>query len=380
MAGIYINIEDSGIHLGLRRSKIKAVQDYAQAMCQELRFYAESLGKNETIETLYVGGALHLVPRDILSTIIEAVFVHFDASPIQEVTADLEPHAVQNDALVHLQTLGFNRINILARSFFDEDLKKLECTYRSKDVHELIECVQGHGFKKLSLELSYDIDEQPFEYWAANLEKVVYRNITHVSVRSHKEHALVEMPRQLTCCFFFPELSDVMIQRFSFAMEYLNESGLDQYLFMDFATEESQCRHYLLHAYQSNILGVGPGAHSFWWHGPSHTKAHRWSNVDNIERYISLLKQREYPIEARSACNLDELANEHIMLMLQTEQGIHTEILESDYGVDLYSEKIEELAWLESECWIHPVRNNRIRLTPLGRVNSYHLIPKLLLK
>lgn len=189
----------------------------------------------------------------------------------------------------------------------------------------------------------------------------------------------MSLPRQLTCCFFFPELDELNQERFSFAMNYLQEAGYEQYVLMEFATEERQSHHTMLHLHQANMLGIGSNAHSFWWRGGSQSQAHRWSNVDNIERYVALLKQRELPVDAKSLFDLDKLANEYILLNIQTTDGINTERLESDYGVDLYSEKIEQLAQLESEGWIEPVRNNRVRLTTEGRIHCFHVIPKLLL-
>ena len=379
MAGIYINIEESGGYLGMQQAKLQAMQSYNRALCKEVAHYAESHGSNETIESVYVSGPLHLIPPDTFARLIETVFVEFDTGNIQEITADLEPEAVTDERLHLLESLGFTRLNLLSRSFFDEDLKRLECTYRAHDLHTAIERIQGAAFNQLSTELYYDIGDQPFEYWAANFEKVVHLKVDHVSLRSHKETARVGLPRQLACCFFFPELEELLIERLAFAMDYLREAGYEQYLLMEFAQEASRSRHAMLHVYQANMLGIGPGAHSFWWHGASHSKAHRWANVDNIAQYIALLKQRELPVDSRSVFGLDHLANDFIMLTLQTPEGIDTQVLETEYGVDLYSEKIDVLAWLESEGWIEPVRNGKIRLSPTGRLHTYQIVPKLLL-
>ena len=380
MAGIYINIEHPRIPLGNPHGRKKSLMAYAGAIQKELTHYAESHGQHETIESVYVGGALHALPPDPFYAIIETLFVQFDTSNLQELVADLEPDIV-DDTLVHrLKAVGFNRVNLLARSFFDQDLQQLECLYRSKDLHAAIETIQDAGFKHCSVELCYDIEDQPFEYWAANLEKVVHRKINHLSLRSHKEYARIGLPRQLACCYHFPELGIQHAEWYTMAMEYLAQQEYEQYLLMEFAYDNAQCHHYLLHAYQANMLGIGPGAHSFWWHGTSHSKAFRWSNVDNINQYIALLEQRQLPLDTRSASSLDQLADDYIMLSIQTAGGIETEMLETEYGVDLFSDKIEELAWLEREGWINPIRNSRIRLTDAGRLHMYEIIPKLILE
>jgi len=379
MAGIYINIEDAEGYLSKHQTQIHVLERYTRALCREIIHYAASHGQNETIESLYVAGPIHLLPFDSLQRLFQAVFSEFDTSNIQEVTVDLEPGAVSEAYLSQLESIAVTRINLLVRSFFDDDLRRLECTYFAIDIQEAIEFIQKSNIPGLSVELYYDIEDQPFEYWGANLEKTSHRHIPHLSLRTSRESKLMSLPRQLTCCFFFPELGERAQERFSFAMNYLEEAGYQQYVLMEFAREERRSHHAMQHVHQSNMLGIGPNAHSFWWRGGSHSQAHRWSNADNIERYIALLKQRELPVDSKSLFDLDNLANEYILLNIQTIEGINTEQLESDYGVDLYSEKIEQLALLESEGWIEPVRNNRVRLTTEGRIHCYHVIPKLLL-
>ncbi len=379
MAGIYLNFENTKAHFRARPPNSSAVQQFVTAFNAEISSYAASHGQNETIESIYLGGEFHHLPVEALCHIVESLFAHFDTTNIHEIAADLEPDAVQEPLLLNLQALGFTRLNLLARSFFDDDLRYLGCTYQSKDVHSAIEDIQALDRIEAALELAYDIAPQPFEYWAANLEKVAHRGIEHLSLRDSRQNGIVELPRQMACCFSFPELEDRFLERAAFAMEYLPQHDYDQYLILEFARPGAQCDHYLMHVYQSNLLGLGPGAHSFWWHGTSHSRAHRWSNVDNISQYIALLKQRELPVDTRSAFDLDSLANDYMMLSIQTAGGINTEKLETEYGVDLYSEKITTLARLEREGWIEPIRNNRIILTDTGRLNCYHILPELVL-
>ncbi len=42
-------------------------------------------------------------------------------------------------------------------------------------------------------------------------------------------------------------------------------------------------------------------------------------------------------------------------------------------------ERIDEMAWLESEGLIEPVRNNRIRLTRTGKLHAAGVMTRLLI-
>ena len=76
----------------------------------------------------------------------------------------------------------------------------------------------------------------------------------------------------------------------------------------------------------------------------------------------------------------DALAGEHIMLRLRTADGLDLDHLETRYGVDLLYEKVEELAWLEAEGYLEPIRNGRVRLTNKGKFVCDAVTARLLLE
>jgi oxygen-independent coproporphyrinogen-3 oxidase len=73
------------------------------------------------------------------------------------------------------------------------------------------------------------------------------------------------------------------------------------------------------------------------------------------------------------------LANEYLMLRLRTADGLSLDHLEQRYGVDLLYEKLDELAWLETEGYIEPLRNSRLRLTDRGKLVCDSITEKLML-
>ena len=52
---------------------------------------------------------------------------------------------------------------------------------------------------------------------------------------------------------------------------------------------------------------------------------------------------------------------------------------ERDFGIDLYDERVDDLAWLESEGLIHPIRNDIVRLTDSGKSVCDMVTTKLML-
>ena len=72
------------------------------------------------------------------------------------------------------------------------------------------------------------------------------------------------------------------------------------------------------------------------------------------------------------------LADEHIMLKLRTQDGLSLNELEEKYGVDLLTERVQDLADLEEGGLIYPIRNQLVRLTDLGKTLCDTVTAKLL--
>ncbi len=215
------------------------------------------------------------------------------------------------------------------------------------------------------------------EYWAANLEKIVGLGIQHISLKGMPTYNLESAPDQLASCFSYPS-EQGQLDRFAFSSSYLNKAGFDHYVISAFGKPGHHSKQRELQLFHGNILGIGPGAHSFWWVNGSQSQANRWANVDNISYYSALLNQKELPVETRSLLDLDTLANEYTFLRVQHTDGLNLLRLESEYGVDLLTERIDELAWLESEGYIEPIRNNRVRLSEYGKTHCLDAYDRLI--
>ncbi len=378
MAGIYVNIKGSGLNGKPSGSALKSGIAYTKALCNELTYYAPTHGQNETIEAIHFGGSPDIIREEGIRTTMGTLFSSYDALHVNECSINLTPPLFDKQSLQGLAALGFNTVEIYAGSFFESDLAKLNLPHAPEDIHRVVKECRQVGIHNISIALNIDIANQPAEYWAANLEKAISLDIQQVSLKGMPVYNHEDMPAQLAECFSYPSDKLEQMDRYSFAAAYLGDFGLEHYVLSAFARPGHRSKQRDLQMIHSNILGIGPGAHSFWWVAGSHSHANRWSNVDNIERYKALVNQKELPLESRSMLDLDTLANEYTFLRIQHPDGLDLTKLESNYGVDLLTERIEELAWLESEGYIDPIRNNRVRLSQYGKTHCRDAFMRLL--
>lgn len=378
MAGIYINIEGPGNLADTSRAVSRPGIAYANALCKELNFYAPTHSPNETIEAIHFGGDPFHIREEGIRAIVGTLFSCFDALHVNEFSIDLNPAQLDLDRLQGLAALGFDTVNIMAGSFFEADLETLGYTFDPETIATGIATCRQAGMRTVSLSLNIAIDKQPVEYWAACLEKARSHGVHHISLLGMPIYNQTDNAPQLAACFSYPDTDEPALERYRFAQQYLAEAGFNHYVLSGFAMPGHESSMRELQLYHGNVLGIGPRAHSFWWMTGSRSQANRWANVDNIAYYSALIDQKELPVESRSRLDLDTLASEYIFLRVQHPEGLDLLRLESAYGVDLLSDHIEELAWLESEGIIEPIRNNRVRLSAAGKARSQEAFTHLL--
>lgn len=337
---------------------------FAQAIIIELQHHAGEYADVEPITTVYFGGGRpSLLPPEVVDQLLDAIRTHFEADVLEEVTLELNPADATSDFLHLVRTLGVDRLSIELLSFYPADLKVLDAPHTAAQVEQVIDRARDAGFDNISVDLIFGWADQPEMHWKANVQKVARMAVPHV--------ALMECPPDA-----LPPASEAMrADHYRFAMEYLTDRGYEHYEISNFARPSRRGIHNQRHWDHSNYLGLGPGAHSFWW---TDLPAHRWSNVQNGARYQALLNQRHLPLAQRTALDLPALAEEYVMLRLRTADGLDLDHLHTRYEVDLWDQKDAPLAWLLEDGYIELIADNRIRLTDRGKLVCDAVTAKLL--
>lgn len=358
----------------------KSHAPFVRALCDELEHYGREYAKDR-FETVYFGGGTpSLLNEHELATIFQSIHGSFRVEDGAEVTLELNPDDVDLDDLHGLRALGVNRLSIGVQSFYEDDLRFMNRSHSAEEGAQVIENARRAGFENFSVDLIFGLPDQPPEYWAANLQRLADAGVPHVSTYSLTVEDRTVLANQVRRGLVQPLSDEATAERFRFTMAYLRQRGYEQYEISNWALPGFQSRHNSRYWDHTNYLGVGPSAHSFWRRGLPRPVAQRWANVRNLKQYEALLGTHQLPVDFRERLTLDELADEYLMLQLRTSGGVNLERLENEYGVDLLDEKLQELAWLEEEGYIDPIRNDRVRLTDEGKLLCDAITQRLLLE
>lgn len=355
----------------------KSRASFLRSLDIEIDYYAHLYAKREPIDTIYFGGGTpSRLSLDELHGILASLFSRFDAAAVKEVTLEANPEDLDGAYLRGLREIGFTRLSVGIQSFYLEDLEFMNRAHNAEQAEAVAALIADARFATYSIDLIFGAPSQPIEYWAANLEKAVQQGVPHISAYSltvEKATPLFKMIQAGTT----PAVDDeVSAERFRFTMDYLREAGYEHYEVSSYALPGHRALHNQSYWTHQNYLGFGPSAHSFWSDSKSAT---RWANIRSLSRYQALLEGRNVPVEFSEVLEPETLANEHIMLRLRTSEGLDLSILDERYGFDLYDERVDDLAWLESEGLIAPIRNDKVVLTNDGMVFCDVATSKLLL-
>lgn len=354
----------------------KSHASFVQALRTELEYYTSEYGEREPVETIYFGGGTpSLLSLEDLNLILDTIHRHYDTSEVKETTFELNPEDVDIEYLRGIRLLGVDRLSIGIQSFFADDLAFMNRSHSAEQADAIIPMARQAGFENFTVDLIFGLPDQPMEYWGANVQKAVRLGAPHLSTYGLTIEERTPLFRQVERGLVTPAPEADFEDRYQFTMGYLRDQGYEHYEISSFARPGFRSQHNQSYWNHANYLGFGPSAHSFWWKG---LPAHRWSNERNLRRYEALLGAHRVPLDIKEPLSLDTLADEYIMLRLRTADGIDLERLQERYGVDLLYEKPDELALLEAEGYIEPVRGGAVRLTDRGKILCDTITSKLL--
>jgi oxygen-independent coproporphyrinogen-3 oxidase len=166
-------------------------------------------------------------------------------------------------------------------------------------------------------------------------------------------------------------------KHFELVQSVLKQNQLKQYEVSNFARKGQESKHNSAYWTHQNYLGLGPAAHSFIWQ-QDFKSAKRWKIEEELTQFIQ--SRGKIMLKDEIHLNLNELAEERIMLGLRTVQGISTEELTLNYGFEWSPAQQKLLEHWANERLINSdfFDNAKIRLSQKALHLADHLIYKLI--
>jgi oxygen-independent coproporphyrinogen III oxidase len=293
---------------------VQLANDFIIALEKELIYYCTSI---PAADTVYLGGGTPTVLLDEwLALIMTMVHRHFAVAPDAEITIEANPNDLSRERLIHLRSLGFNRLSLGVQSFDDDVLGFLGRRHSAEAARRSIALARQAGFDHISIDLIYGIPGQKQQAWFATLREALRLAPEHLScyqltIKEETPFFARMQEGALHSC-----TEEEQAELFSATSALLEEHGYSHYEVSSFCRSDSlQARHNRKYWEHVPYLGLGPAAHSF-------DGRRRWWNVKSFEGYCSKLKFGVVPLEAEEELTGEQLRSEALMLGLRTRKGI----------------------------------------------------------
>jgi oxygen-independent coproporphyrinogen-3 oxidase len=288
-------------------------EQFVESLLDEINQYRDTAYAKKPIETIYFGGGTPslLSPRQLedIFTALRSVF----QIKAKEITLEMNPDDVTAQYLAELKSIGINRASMGVQSFQPALLSFMNRAHTRQEALQSLELLSASGFQSFTVDLIYGNPGQTMQQLTDDLDLLLKFNPPHVSAYSLTVEPRTRLGKQVELGRIQPPKDDHVADQFEMINDRLSAHGIRRYEVSNYSTPGAEAVHNSSYWNHKNYIGLGPGAHSFWWD----ENPRRWENESDLKAYCSDTSQKE-----SEQLSMHELAEERIMMGLRTRVGI----------------------------------------------------------
>jgi len=335
-------------------------QEFVDELIREIHSNKDTRFTRETIKSIYFGGGTpSLLSPSQIEDIISAIDQVFDLQA-EEITLEMNPDDVTSEFLSGVKTAGINRASMGVQSFDTDLLNFMHRAHNSDEALHCLELLQRSDFNVFTVILIYGNPGQSLEVLENDIDIILQFDPPHISAYSLTVEPQTRLGKQVKLGRIVPPEDDTVARHFDLVIDKLEEGGIRQYEVSNYAKPGREAVHNSNYWNHVNYLGLGPGAHSFWW-GEGLESARRWSNRPDLRAY---LKGDWKKFHEEENLSLSDLAEERLMLGLRTRKGVLVDHLQKRYQYSFSPNQIQYIEQLVNDEKAQ--LNDRFSLTRKG--------------
>jgi coproporphyrinogen III oxidase-like Fe-S oxidoreductase len=165
------------------------LQDYADALCEQISWYGPRLMElGYKPRFVYWGGGTptRLTPEQF-GQIGECLKRSFDLTELVEYTVEASPETVTAEQLGVLREVGLNRVSIGVQSLAERVLRRMGRAHGVEQALQAMEMVRKSGIEHFNIDLIVDFPEQTFEEQVDSVTRAIELQVPHLTVYPFRE-------------------------------------------------------------------------------------------------------------------------------------------------------------------------------------------------
>ncbi|NGO64804.1 coproporphyrinogen III oxidase [Rhizobium daejeonense] len=323
---------------------------------QEMR----RLSGPKTVTSIFLGGGTpSLMAPETVDAILNGIARHWHVPDGIEITMEANPSSVEATRFRGYRSAGVNRVSLGVQALNDPDLKFLG---RLHDVADALKAIRlaREIFPRMSFDLIYARPNQTVEAWEKELREAISYAVDHLSLYQltieegtafyglHKAGKLITLDE---------EQSAVLYEA---TQEITAREGLPAYEVSNHARPGAESRHNLTYWRYGDYAGIGPGAHGRLTRGRDKIA----TATERVpEAWLAAVKERGHGMVDQEILDLDEQADELLLMGLRLREGVDLARWQQLSGRDPDPAKEQ---FLLEHGFIERLGNSRLRCTPSG--------------
>lgn len=336
------------------------IQDFVDELIREIQAKKNTRFTEDPVQTIYFGGGTpSLLKPAQIGAILSSIENVFDLEP-GEITLEMNPDDVSKEYLSDLKAAGINRASMGVQSFDQDLLNFMHRAHSAEEAQRCLELLQHSDFNVFTVDLIYGNPGQSLKKLEKDIDTILSFDPPHISAYSLTIEPQTRLGKQVKLGRVIPPEDDTVAQHFDLVVNKLEKAGIKQYEVSNYARPGNEALHNSNYWSHVNYLGLGPGAHSFWWNADK-ISARRWSNKPDLKSYLN--QEWNEPADDEELY-LKELAEERLMLGLRTSKGVSLETLKKRYQFAFGTEQLEYIERLKHAGKMN--MDERIYLTKEG--------------
>ena len=353
-------------------------EGYLQALKEEIRLNADRYSDHE-VQTIYIGGGTPSVADpELLCEIVESLWKLFSVAADAEVSMEVNPGTVKEEALHRYKKAGINRLSIGLQSANDKELKLLGRIHDHNAFLQTYALALRAGFTNINVDLMWGLPGQCLADYERTLRQVLSLSPRPAHISAYGLIIEEGTPfytrygeEAKTMARTGNAVSDLPSEEEERGMDelterLLTEAGYQRYEISNYSLPGKECRHNKVYWQRGEYVGFGLGAASLF--GEIRSK-----NKTRLEEYL----ESGGKTESASRLSKEEQMEEFMFLGLRMTEGVDPKVFCQSFGMSLEEvfgtiiEKNERDGLLQA--------GERLALTKKGRDVSNYVMAQFLL-
>lgn len=343
--------------------------ELTDAVLNELDTRAQAFSSRALKSVYFGGGTPSLAPLRFFDRVLKFADAVFGIPSAAEITVEIEPGTISEEALGQLHELGVNRASLGWQSTHDTLLRRLGRGHDASAAAEMARRVEAIGFESISIDLMFGVPGQSVEQLEADIDRLLELEPGHVSLYELTIEPDTEFQRRYERGRLRPAPEEHVLVMMDRIDERLQDAGYRNYEVSSYAKPGYEAVHNSGYWHGAAYLGVGPGAHSFL---PGENVGWRWESHRAPGRFLEAWRERAKssgPIPGPESVEWIEelgprtLLAERFMTAMRLESGIdlrEVDLAGDESAFEHAFEEAEHSGWVRREgTRLIPTRTGR---------------------